>query len=60
VVKLTSAIERVGIVACQFALWVTPINWWEAKKEPNMESEANAGELSLCAGIEPSEGWVLR
>jgi hypothetical protein len=40
VAKLSLAIERVGFVARQFALWVIPIIWWEAKKEPDISEEA--------------------
>jgi hypothetical protein len=40
VAKLNVAIERVGFVARQFALWVIPISWWEAETEPDMTEEA--------------------
>jgi hypothetical protein len=40
VTKLNLAIERVGFVACQFALWVIPSSWWEAEKEPDFTEES--------------------
>jgi hypothetical protein len=40
VAKLSLAIEKVGFVAHQFALWVIPVIWWEAKKEPDISTEA--------------------
>jgi hypothetical protein len=40
VALLSLAIKRVGFVACQFALWVIPIIWWEAEEEPDISEEA--------------------
>jgi hypothetical protein len=40
VAKLSLAIERVGFVASQFALWVIPVIWWEAEEEPDISEEA--------------------
>jgi hypothetical protein len=47
VAKLNVAIERVGFVACQFALWVIPISWWEAEIKPDMTEEAVQVSLSF-------------
>jgi hypothetical protein len=40
VTKLNLAIEKVGFVARQFALWVIPSSWWEAEKEPDFTEES--------------------
>jgi hypothetical protein len=40
VAKLSLAIERVGFVARQFALWVIPVIWLEAEEEPDISKEA--------------------
>jgi hypothetical protein len=47
VAKLNVVIERVGFVARQFAIWVIPIFWWEAKTEPDMTEEAVQVSLSF-------------
>jgi hypothetical protein len=38
--KLAQAIERVGFVARQFALWVVLEEWFNSKQEPNFGEQA--------------------
>jgi hypothetical protein len=38
--KLAQAIERVGFVAHQFALWVVPEEWFNSEQEPDFGEQA--------------------
>jgi hypothetical protein len=38
--KLAQAIERVGFMACQFALWVVLEEWFNSEQEPDFGVQA--------------------
>jgi hypothetical protein len=38
--ELAQAIERLGFVARQFALWVVPEEWFNSEREPNFGEQA--------------------
>jgi hypothetical protein len=40
VAKLNAAIEKIGFVNRQFAVWVIPKVWWEAEEEPDFGESA--------------------
>jgi hypothetical protein len=39
-VNKLATIERVGFVACQFALWIVPEKWFNSEQEPDFGEQA--------------------
>jgi hypothetical protein len=53
--KLAQAIERVGFVACQFALWVVLEEWFNSEQEPNFGEQV----IVVCFLFAVTFWWEL-
>ena len=58
--KLTLAIERVGFVARQFALWVVPRDWFISDMKPDFGEEGLVVCFHHCSFLffASLSGWV--
>jgi hypothetical protein len=56
ITTITTAIERVGFVERQFAIWVMPQSWWEADEAPTI----NEPTIRVCFSYNPVIPYYLR